>query len=64
MHNVLKLAIYILEGLFACGLFGSVLVILLSMVDDVEVFVGSSHAPSTSESEQPNLSGVPTALSH
>jgi hypothetical protein len=67
MHTVLKFGIYALEALFACGLFGSLLVILLSMVDDLEVFVSSGHKSEAhiDEAENQNVTGLPhSALSH
>lgn len=51
-NELIKFGIYTLEGLFACGVIGSAIVILMSMVDDLEVFVDSGHRPNTApESE-------------
>jgi hypothetical protein len=37
VNAAVKTAIYVLEALFTCGVLGSCIVVLLSMVEDLEV---------------------------
>ncbi len=45
----MRIGIYILETLFTCGVVGSFAVLLLSMVEDVEVFTGGTDESSDNE---------------
>lgn len=52
MFAVAKIAIYVLEGLFAAGIIGSALVVFLTSVEDFEVFFSrDAKSPSAGEPE-------------
>lgn len=38
VSTMVKIAIYVLEGLFAAGIIGSAIVIILTSIEDAEVF--------------------------
>lgn len=59
MTSIVKIGIYTLEAFFACGVVGSVIVLLLSMVEDVEVWLTRDASKETNTeqlSSHPNFS--------
>jgi hypothetical protein len=48
MNLWITIGIYILEGIFAVGLFGCVFVLVLATIDDVKVLFHSEHKPGPS----------------
>jgi hypothetical protein len=52
--SVAKIAVYFLEGLFTVGIIGSALVIILTSIEDFEVFLTRPRtAEPSAEPEQP-----------
>jgi len=57
---VAKLGIYAIECLFAVGIIGSAIVIILTSIEDSEVFFTRNHEPNgQSDSEQPAVQQEP-----
>lgn len=58
MDIVIKILIYLLEGIFGIGLVGCFFVLILATIDDVKVLFHSDkpHQPAPSEAAAPAIS--------
>jgi hypothetical protein len=59
VETVTKIAIFVLECVFAVGIVGSAIVILLTSVEDFEVFFKRDRAPNGDSAPQQQVSQEP-----